>query len=98
MVLNGDEWVFGIGVTMEIGENSFPKTNLVIPVSTVHRGDEIIVTAPIVNGEHSFPSTGDFHDALDSFVAEFANGLEEVVERWAKGQTTERVGFATVEK
>ena len=99
VLLNGDEWVFGIGVTIEIGEDHWPKNTLVIPVSAAVEEDHITLTTPITQGSYVFQTDGDNDAALDRYVTDFIAGIETVVERWAKGQSkSARIGFAVLDQ
>lgn len=99
VVPSDDEWVFGIGVTIEISENHWPKNTLVIPVSAAIQDDQITVTTPIIQASHVFKTDGDNDAALESYVADFIAGIERVVERWAKGQSkSARIGFAVLDQ
>lgn len=97
VVLTGDDWVFGIGVTIEISEKHWPKNTLVIPVTATIRGDDITATTPITQPTYHFQANGDNEAAIQSFASDFIDGIEIVVERWANGHTKNpRVGFATI--
>ena len=97
VVLTDNDWVFGIGVTIEISETHWPKNTLVVPVTATIHGDDITATTPITQATYMFQANGDNDEAIKTFASDFIDGIEIVVERWAKGHAKNpRVGFATI--
>jgi hypothetical protein len=96
IVLCEDTWVIGLGITVEVSEDSWPKSTLVFPVSVEVDDDGFTLTSSITSGSHRINRGDDFDANLNEFASAISDGIENTVSIWASGKANApRVGFAT---
>jgi hypothetical protein len=93
VVLSNDVWTFGLGVTVEIAENAWPKNTLVFPVMVEYRDTEFDLSGPLLRGDITVKRGDTYQAGIDDVAVALWDGIEEVVEAWASGKTRQRVGF-----
>lgn len=97
VTLQDDQWVIGMGVTIEITENTWPKTTLVFPITVGFRGDAADLSVPFVDGVSVLGA--DYAADIDAFAAVISGGIENIVATWAAGASgAPRIGFAIIQQ
>lgn len=87
-------WTFGLGVRLEVGPNTYPKTDAVFPV-TVQLGDILIVESAMFDGKAEVDvGAGKYNRDLQALAERMYQGLVSTLDLWASGEKpSSRIGF-----